>query len=265
MVRTLRSRGSRTVPAVVAALMLAAVGHADRAVKKYEQHSMDRERPPQASAKPVTMEPPSDAIVLFDGEDLSKWTSTEGEEAPFIVKNGYMEVDPDEGSIKTKKKFGDCQLHVEWASPKPAHGEGQHRGNSGVFLGIPGKTACYYEVQILDNYKNETYADGMAGAIYGQYPPLKDVCRPPGKWQSYDIIYRRPRFDDDGNVEKPATLTVFHNGVLVQDNEALIGPTAHEDRPSYTPHGKLPIMLQDHGHPVKFRNVWVRPLDESKR
>jgi len=265
MLEELRRNGSRAVLAAIAALMIAAVGHADRAVKKYEQHSKNRERPSHVSAKPVTLEPPSDAIVLFDGEDLSKWTSTEGDEAPFVVKEDYMEVNPDKGDIMTKKNVGDCQLHVEWASPKPAHGTGQDRGNSGVFFGVPGKTPSYYEVQILNNYENKTYADGMAGAIYGQYPPLKNACRPPGKWQSFDITYRRPRFDGDGNVKKPATLTVFHNGVLVQHNEALTGPTAHKKRPPYKPHGKLPIMLQDHDNPVKFRNVWVRPIEESKR
>jgi hypothetical protein len=226
---------------------------------------MDRERPEHVSAKPITIPAPSDAIVLFDGEDLSKWQATDGGEPPFVVKDGYMQVNPEKGGIMTRQKFGDCQLHVEWASPKPAEGHGQHRGNSGVFFGAPGKTPAFYEIQVLDVYDNKTYADGMAGAIYGQYPPLKDACRPPGKWQSFDIIFRRPQFDDDGNVEKPATLTVIHNGVVVQDNEALTGPTAHKKRPKYKPHGKLPIMLQDHNHPVKFRNVWVRPLDESKR
>ncbi len=265
MLRALRRNGNRTVLAVIAAFAIAAIGHADRAVKKYKQHSKQRKRPPRVSARPMTLQPPSDAVVLFDGDDLSKWTSLKGGNPMFRVKDGYMEVRPGKGDIMTKKKFGDCQLHLEWASPKPAHGTGQDRGNSGVFFGIPGKSPCYYEVQILDTYKNKTYADGMAGALYGQYPPLMNACREPGEWQSFDIIYRRPRFDDKGNVKKPATFTVIHNGVVVQHNEALTGSTAYKKRPPYKPHGKLPLMLQDHGHRVKFRNVWVRPLDENKR
>ena len=159
------------------------------------------------------------------------------------------------GSIKTTRGFGDCQLHVEWASPAPAAGSGQDRGNSGVFL------MGTYEVQVLDSYDSKTYADGSAAAIYGQYPPLVNASRKPGEWQTYDIVFTAPRFDADGAVVSPAFLTVFHNGVLVQDREQLTGPTAHKARPPHKAHAdRLPILLQDHSHPVRFRNIWVREL-----
>ena len=154
------------------------------------------------------------------------------------------------------QNFGDCQLHVEWATPVPAHGEGQGRGNSGVFLGLD-----RYEIQVLDSYENKTYADGSAGAIYGQYPPLVNVCRPPGQWQTYDIVYTAPRFDAEGKLLSPVRLTVFHNGVLIQNNVQLTGPTSWLERAPYQAHPeKQPISLQDHGNPVRFRNIWVREL-----
>jgi len=213
--------------------------------------------PGPASATPAT--PPADAIVLFDGKDLSKWRSDKDNgAAKWKIADGYMEVVAGTGGIHTEQGFGDAQVHVEWMSPNPPVGKGgQDRGNSGVFL--MGK----YEVQVLDTYgtTNKTYADGQAGALYGQYPPLVNASRAPGQWNTYDIVFRAPRFDADGKVTRSARVTVLHNGILVQDNRELTGPTAHKARPPYAAHAeKLPLGLQDHSHPVRFRNIWVREL-----
>jgi len=200
--------------------------------------------------------PPADAIVLFDGQDLGQWTDAKGQPAKWKVENGHMEVVPKTGGIRTVKGFGDCQLHVEWMAPSPAKGTDQDRGNSGVFL------MDIYEVQILDCYESKTYADGQTASLYGQHPPLVNACRPPGEWQTYDIVFHRPRFDDGGKVLAPARMTVFHNGLLVHDCAVLTGPTAHKARPPYKAHAaKLPISLQDHSHPVRFRNIWLRELE----
>jgi hypothetical protein len=198
---------------------------------------------------------PSDAVVLFGGQDLGEWRAQKGGGAPkWKVENGYFEVVKGTGGIVTARAFGDCQLHVEWMSPSPAVGQGQDRGNSGVFL------MGMYEVQVLDSYNSKTYADGQAAALYGQHPPLVNATRPPGEWQSYDIVFHAPRFEG-AKVVRPARVTVIHNGVLVQDNVELTGPTAHKARPPYQPHAdKLPISLQDHAHPVRFRNIWLREL-----
>jgi hypothetical protein len=198
---------------------------------------------------------PSDAIVLFNGKDLSGWTTAKGAPAKWLVKDGYMEAVKGAGSIQTERGFGDCQLHIEWASPAPAVGSGQDRGNSGVFL------MNTYEVQVLDSYQSKTYADGMAAALYGQFPPLVSAVRKPGEWQTYDIVFRAPRFGPNGSVVSPARMTVIHNGVLVHDAQELTGPTAHKARPPYKAHAdRLPIGLQDHSHPVRFRNIWLREL-----
>ena len=226
-------------------------------MQKWAVHDESRPLPPVVDPGPAgpPAPVPSDAVVLFDGKDLSAWETSKGAPAEWAVRDGYMEVVKGKGAIRTKQRFGDCQLHVEWASPAPAVGQGQDRGNSGVFL------MDVYEVQVLDTYQSRTYADGMAGAIYGQYPPLVNATRQPGEWQTYDIVFRAPRFDDKGAVTSPARLTVIHNGVLVQDHEELTGPTAHKARPPYKAHAdRLPISLQDHSHPVRFRNVWVREL-----
>jgi len=199
---------------------------------------------------------PADAVVLFDGKDLSQWTDAKGQPARWKVENGYMEVVAKTGGIRTARGFGDCQIHVEWMAPEPAKGKDQDRGNSGVFL------MDTYEVQILDCYGNTTYADGMTAALYGQFPPLVNACRPPGEWQTYDIVFHRPRFDTDGKVLAPARMTVLHNGLLVHECAVLTGPTAHKARPPYKMHpDRLPILLQDHGHPVRFRNIWLRELE----
>jgi hypothetical protein len=193
--------------------------------------------------------PPADAIVLFDGKDLSQWQGGD----KWLVEDGVATVKG--GGITTKQAFGDCQLHLEWASPAEVKGSGQGRGNSGVYL--QGR----YEVQILDSYKNETYFDGQCGSIYKQYPPLVNVCRAPGEWQTYDIVFTAPKFDAEGKLEKPAALTVLHNGVLIQNHAILEGSTAWDRPPKYEAHAaELPIHIQDHGNPVRFRNIWIREL-----
>jgi hypothetical protein len=214
-------------------------------------------RPGTESAQELPGKAPSDAIVLFDGKDLSQWVSAEdGGPAKWKVKNGYMEVVKETGDIQTKNPFGSCQLHVEWASPVEVKDESQGRGNSGIFL------MDNYEVQVLDSYGNKTYADGQAAAIYAQKPPMVNACRKPGQWQSYDIIFHRPVFKNK-KVVKQGTITVLHNGVLVQDNWQIEGRTAWKTRAKYEPHAeKLPIKLQDHGTPVRYRNIWVRELPE---
>lgn len=221
-------------------------------------HDTTRARPPIVNPGPsLPSNPvPSDAVALFDGRDLSKWKAPDGQPARWKVENGYMEVVDGAGGIVTIAAFGDCQLHVEWASPATARGAGQDRGNSGVFL------MGMYEVQVLDSYQNATYPDGQAAAIYGQYPPLVNASRAPGEWQSYDIVFRRPRFNDRGELVEPARITVMHNGVLVHDAVTLTGPTAHRRRPPYRAHAnRLAISLQDHSSPVRFRNIWVRDLE----
>jgi hypothetical protein len=229
-----------------------------QAPMKWEVH--DPSRPVPAVVTPgENGQPPSDAVVLFDGKDASKWTGEKGAPFGWKVENGYMEVKPDTGSISTKDSFGDCQLHVEFSTPVPATGESQHRGNSGVF------PMGFYEIQVLDSYQNKTYADGQASALYGQYPPLVNASRPPGQWQTYDIVFHGPRFAADGKLLRPARVTVLHNGVLTQDNVELTGPTAHRERPAYKPHpAKLPLSLQNHGNPVRYRNVWIRELVETE-
>ncbi|HVS14849.1 MAG TPA: DUF1080 domain-containing protein [Thermoanaerobaculia bacterium] len=199
--------------------------------------------------------PPSDAVVLFDGADLSAWTGRDGGAAPWEVADGAFTVVPGSGAIQTRRVFGDVQLHLEWRTPEAVSGEGQGRGNSGVFL------MGLYELQVLDSYQNRTYSNGQAAAIYKQHVPLVNSSRPPGVWQTYDVVFRAPRFAADGTLERPATMTVLHNGVLVQDHVELRGPTLYIGEPSYQPHAReLPLMLQDHGNPVGFRNVWIRPL-----
>jgi hypothetical protein len=224
----------------------------------------DRSRPVPAVITPATPstqpspgKAPSDATVLFDGKDLSKWQNGSGGPAEWKIVNGAIEVVPGKGDIHTAQAFGDCQLHVEWAEPNPPHGKDQDRGNSGIYL------MSKYELQVLDSYENKTYADGQAGAIYAQTPPLVNACLPPGQWQTYDIIFHGPRFSPDGKLLRRAHETVFQNGVLVQDNTELTGPTDYMKRPAYTPHPpKMPLLLQDHDQPVRFRNIWIRELAE---
>ena len=227
----------------------------------------DRERPAPTVVTPGTPGsqeqpgmPPSDATVLFDGKDLSPWVAMDGSPTKWIVHDGALECVPGSGYARTLQAFGDCQLHVEWAAPNPPHGSSQGRGNSGVFFGL-GR----YEVQVLDSFQANTYADGSAAAIYGQYPPLVNASLPPGQWQTYDIVWTAPRFDADGNLVAKARATVFHNGVLVQNNVELTGPTGWIGRIPYKAHPeRSPIAFQDHGNPVRYRNVWVRELGQPR-
>ncbi len=241
------------------AALVAAPTAMTQGAKNWDIHDMNRPMAPVV--KPGNAgAPPSDAIVLFDGKDLSKWRSQKGGgPAMWKVENGYMEVVKGTGGIQTEQGFGDCQLHIEWMAPKPPVGESQDRGNSGVFL------MGMYEVQVLDSYESRTYADGQAAALYGQQPPLVNATRPPGEWQFYDIVFDAPRFGQDGSLTRPARMTVFHNGVLVHHAVPLTGPTAHKARPPYKAHAdKLPFGLQDHSHPVRFRNIWLRELQADR-
>ena len=197
---------------------------------------------------------PSDAIILFDGQNLDNWTNGKGEAAGWQVKDGAMTVVKGTGDVKTKKKFGSCQLHIEWRTPARIEGEGQGRGNSGVYLNDT------YEVQVLDSYKNRTYSNGQAASIYKQYLPLVNACKPPGEWQTYDIIYMAPVFNEDGMKVRSGTLTVIQNGVLVQNNVEIKGTTPYIGLPQNPPHEEGSLRLQDHGNPVSYRNIWLRKL-----
>ena len=242
-------------------LALAALSASAQTPSQWKIHDMDRPRPREVQATPaLRVPPPSDAVVLFDGDDLEHWASPRGGEPQWIVRDGYMESVRGSGGLRTKRSFGDVQLHVEFAMPDPPSGVGQGRGNSGV------KLMGLYEVQVLDSYQDYTYADGQAGAIYGQSPPLVNASLPPGEWQTFDIVFRRPRFRPDGSLLAPARLTVFHNGVLVQDNHEAWGPTRWLQYFDYGGHpDRLPLSLQDHANPVRFRNIWIRELEEAAR
>jgi hypothetical protein len=200
---------------------------------------------------------PSDAIVLFDGTDLGReWTSADGAEPGWLVEDNCVTVVAGKGVIKTKRVFEDFQLHIEWRTPSEVKGKSQGRGNSGIFL------QELYEVQVLDNFNNRTYRNGQAGSIYKQHAPLVNACKEPGVWQVYDIIYTAPRFKDDGTFFTPPVVTVLQNGVLVQNHVKLRGPTEYIGIPEYSvePHGAKSIVLQDHGNPVSYRNIWIREL-----
>ena len=210
---------------------------------------------------------PSDAIVLFDGKNLNQWESVNnpGQSAGWEVAGGILTVNKKAGNIQTKEKFEDYQLHIEWRIPADIAGEGQARGNSGLFLASTGPGDDGYELQILDSYKNKTYTNGQAGAIYKQAVPLANPARKPGQWQSYDVIWTAPRFNEDGSLKSPAKVTAIFNGVLVQNDFILKGPTQYIGQPSYdkAAHGPSPIKLQAHGDnskPISFRNIWVRKL-----
>lgn len=191
--------------------------------------------------------PPSDAVVLFDGKDLSAWKGAE----KWTIDNGVMVCG--KGDIRTEASFGDCQLHIEWSAPTPATGSGQGRGNSGIFL------MDNYEIQVLDSFENTTYFDGQAGAIYKQTPPQVNATVAPGKWNVYDIIWTAPRFNDDGSLKSPAYITALHNGILILNHFELKGDTPYHRPPEYQKHAdRLPIRLQDHGNPMRFRNIWIR-------
>ncbi|MBK9138783.1 MAG: DUF1080 domain-containing protein [Verrucomicrobia bacterium] len=222
-------------------------------------HDGNRPQPPRVvpgtfSSPNQAGKPPSDAIILFDGSDLSQWQDDKGQPPKWVVKDGYMEVLPGSGQIQTREGFGDCQLHLEFATPAKVEGDGQGRGNSGVFL------MGRLEIQVLDSYDNVTYADGHVGSYYGVNPPLVLPVRPPGEFQVYDIVFRRPIYRDNQVVD-PGYVTVFLNGVLVQDHTPIEGPTGHMGRTRPRPFPeKGPLALQDHGNPTRFRNIWYRPL-----
>jgi hypothetical protein len=209
-------------------------------------------KPGATSASGPSAAPPSDAVILFDGTSQSSWQAEKGGPASWQIEDGALVVVPRSGDILTNEKFGDVQLHIEWATPAKVEGEGQGRGNSGVFL------MNRYEVQVLDSYENPTYPDGQAAAIYGQVPPLVNASRRPGEWQTYDIVFIAPRFTNN-KLAAPARATVIHNGVIVHHDVALIGSTAHQVVGVYEPHGDAePIRLQDHGNRMRFRNIWAR-------
>ncbi len=239
--------------ALLAAIPAAAGAQVD---PRWPIHATGRPQPPVIEpAPPSAALPPGDAIKLFDGGDLSAWIGDDGGPPRWRVIDGAIEIVPGAGGLRTRRSFGDVQLHLEFATPAPPRGEGQERGNSGVYL------MGLYEIQVLDSHQNPVYPDGQAAAVFGQYPPLVNVSRPPGEWQSLDIIFHRPRFAG-GRLQRPARVTVLHNGVLVQDNAVLSGPTAFRARPPYRAHADLlPLMLQEHGSPVRFRNIWVRRLE----
>lgn len=197
---------------------------------------------------------PGDAIVLFDGTNLAQWEAEKGGAPGWEVKDGAATVVKGAGGIKTKQTFEDFQLHIEWRTPSEVVGESQGRGNSGIFM------MGLYELQVLDNYNNRTYSNGQAGSFYKQRIPLVNVCKKPGEWQTYDVIWTAPRFNADGSLKSPARATVLQNGVLVQNNVELDGPTLYIGKPSYKQHGPGPIALQDHGNPVSYRNIWIRTL-----
>lgn len=261
----------------ICAFSLISCAHAARAedsappttqqVEGYEVHDMKRPQPVVVTpGEPSTQQQagtaPSDAKVLFDGKDLSQWSMAKGEEAKWkLVPGDHFEVAPRTGSLQTRDEFGDMQLHIEWREHADVSGESQGRGNSGIFvMGL-------YEIQVLDNYGgHESYPDGSAGGIYGQFPPLANVSRKPGEWQTYDLIFRRPKQNADKTIAKPARVTLIWNGVLVQDHTPLIGPTKHKALTTYPSDlpDKAPIVLQDHGNAVDYRNVWVRDLPQEK-
>lgn len=236
------------------------VGYSDTPVlpgQKWKVHDIDRPRPKAVTPGATAGAPPSDAVVLFDGKDLSHWVNQKGSHetaAAWKLENGYVESVGGTGDLVSKEKFGDAQIHVEWASPAMIDGNSQWRGNSGILV------QKRYEIQVLDSWNNPTYADGQAGAIYGQWPPLVNAARKPGEWQTYDIVYIAPRFEG-GKVAKPGRVTVIHNGVVVQHDQEIIGRMAHRVVGTYAPHDlEEPFALQDHDTKVRYRNIWIRGL-----
>ena len=230
--------------------------------QKWKVHDAARPRPRKVTpGLPLLSEaPPSDAVVLFDGKDLSKWVSVprggEPREPTWKVVNGEIEIVPRTGRLVTKEKFGDCQLHVEWLIPREAPGAGQGRGNSGVEL------MMRYEIQVLESFENVTYADGQAASIYGQWPPLVNSSRPQGDWNVYDIFFEAPRFEGEKLV-KPGYVTVVHNGVMVHHHQEILGRAIHRRVATYAPHAaEESLSLQDHGYPIRYRNIWIRRLGQ---
>lgn len=260
---------ARLTKTIVCLFLLTAVlgvsGYAAMEIRKYSVHDKERPRPPVITPAERFGQPPSDAIILFDGTDLSEWKSDKGGEARWKIIDDYMEVPKKAGGIHTEKVFGNCQLHIEWCTPEGVDPKitDQKRSNSGVFF------MDRYEVQILDSYTennyedNKTYADGQAAAIYGQNPPMVNACRKAGEWQSYDVSFLRPIFDKNDKCIRKARITVLHNGVVVHNNLDIEGTTSHKRKARYRPHKAGRIRLQDHGNPMRFRNIWIRELPEQ--
>lgn len=218
--------------------------------------------PPVVRPGATDDQPPSDAIVLFDGRNLDEWVAKDGSPAGWTVANGVVTVNKSTGDIRTRRTFTDYQLHIEWRIPENITGTGQARGNSGVYL-ASAENGQGYELQVLDSYNNNTYVNGQAGALYKQHPPLVNAMRPPGQWQVYDIVWTAPRFNADGSLRSPGYVTAFHNGVLIQNHAELRGNTLYIGKPSYKAHGASPILLQSHGdpsEPISYRNIWLRQL-----
>jgi hypothetical protein len=267
----IRAKGVKIVVCLSLVMVLGVGGYAAKQMVKYDVHDTTRPNPPVMTPPEQVGQPPSDAIKLFDGSkdtlDLEWLSEKGGGEVKWIVENGYMQVAPKAGGIRTKRPFGNCQLHVEWCAPEGVDPKitDQKRSNSGVIL------MDRYEVQVLDSYTeknyddNRTYADGQAAAIYGQHPPMVNACRKPGQWQSYDISFMQPLFDEGGNLVRKGRITVLHNGVIVHNNLEIEGTTAHKRKAAYKPHdgGTGYIHVQDHGNPLKFRNIWIRELPEE--
>ncbi|MCA8969568.1 MAG: DUF1080 domain-containing protein [Planctomycetes bacterium] len=231
-------------------------------VRGYHVHDGTRPQPTRVTPGETPPQAPSDATVLFDGTSLDAWRSAKGEAGWQLIDDGSMQVVRGTGSVTTKEQFGDCQLHLEWRTPATSKGKGQGRSNSGVFF------CGRYEIQVLDSFENRTYPDGQAAAMYGQWPPRVNASRAAGQWQTYDIVFEAPRYDADGELVSPAFATVFHNGICVHNRQAFDGPTSHKRAASYgkAPRGTTdgiergPLSLQDHGDPVAYRNIWIRPL-----
>jgi hypothetical protein len=253
---------TRLLSAATLAFMVAAMPARSQQTARPEDTEVWTPVPKVVTPGATDHAPPSDAIVLFGGRNLNEWVSaSDGAPAKWTVANGVMTVNKPSGDIRTKRRFTDYQLHVEWRIPADITGEGQARGNSGVYLAMTDSGG--YELQVMDSYHNPTYVNGQAGSMYKQYPPLVNATRKPGEWQAYDVVWTAPRFNADGSLKSPAYVTAFHNGVLVQNHVALKGVTLYIGTPSYHAHGAAPILLQAHGDPsapISYRNIWVRPL-----
>ena len=267
LLETLTVRMPATLGIPLLACVIATPALAQGATPRPEATEVWKPVPAVVTPGRTDRDPPSDAIVLFDGHDENQWVAAQDQSpARWDVHDGVLTVNKKAGNIETKQKFGNYQLHLEWREPTGITGSGQARGNSGLFLASTGPGDDGYEIQILDSYKNATYVNGQAAAIYKQYPPLVNAMRPPGEWNVYDVIWTAPTFKADGALNTPAYVTAFQNGVLVQNHVALLGPTLYIGKPHYEAHGKEPIKLQAHGDPsapISFRNIWVRVLPDS--
>jgi hypothetical protein len=260
------THGARVLAAAIVAAVIVVAPLAAQTTSSSRPRPQDTEVwspvPKVVTPGATAVAPPSDAIVLFDGKNLDQWVSAQDKSpAKWDVANGIVTVNKPSGDIETKRSFGSYQLHIEWRIPSDIAGEGQDRGNSGVYLAIT--PAGGYELQVVDSYNNKTYVNGQAGSVYKQYPPLVNAARKPGEWQTYDVVWTAPTFESHGSLGTPAYVTVFHNGVLVQNHVALKGFTLNEGTPFYKAHGPAPILLQAHGDkskPISYRNIWVRPL-----